>query len=124
MKNLIQNLWYSRSFSIIILSVSIIVFSYLFFSPQTLPDNIPHSDKYGHIIVFFCLSVLVYKCFNIAKRYQITLLVSYGVAVEGIQHFISYRSGGFYDVVADSIGVALFYLLILVPMINKLFTKS
>ena len=103
--------------------MSVIVFSYLFFSPQSLPDNIPHSDKYGHIIVFFCLSVLVYKCINIAKRYQITLLVGYGVAVECVQHFISYRSGGVDDVIADAIGVALFYILTLVPAFKRLFNK-
>ena len=123
MKNLIKNIWQSRPLSIAILSLSVIVFSYLFFSPQSLPDNIPHSDKYGHIIVFFCLSVLVYKCINIAKRYQITLLVGYGIAVECVQHFISYRSGGFDDVIADAIGVVLFYILTLIPAFKRLFNK-
>jgi len=119
-KHIIKNLWHSRLISIAILSLSIIGFSYLFFSPQSVPNNIPHSDKYGHIIVFFCLSILIYKCINIAKRYQITLIVGYGAAVEGIQHFISYRSGGIDDLIADIIGVVLFYLLTLIPACRKL----
>ena len=123
MTSVIHSLWQNRTFSLVILVISILVFSYLFFSPQSLPTNIPHTDKYGHIIVFFCLSILVYKCMNIARRYQIMLLVGYGIAVECVQHFIPYRSGGADDVVADAIGVILFYALTMLPVCRKLFNK-
>lgn len=124
MKSFFVSLWHNRRLSIFILITSIVVFSYLFFSKQSLPNDIPHTDKYGHIIVFFCLSILVYKCFDIKKRYQIIILVGYGVAVECIQHFISYRSGGVDDVIADAIGVSLFYLLVLIPSLKKLLTPQ
>jgi len=123
-KSFFVSLWHNRRLSIFILITSIVVFSYLFFSKQSLPNDIPHTDKYGHIIVFFCLSILVYKCFDIKKRYQIIILVGYGVAVECIQHFISYRSGGVDDVIADAIGVSLFYLLVLIPSLKKLLTPQ
>lgn len=124
MKSFIVSLWRSRRFSLFILTTSILVFSYLFFSKQSLPSDIPHTDKYGHIFVFFCLSILVYKCFSINRVYQILALVGYGIAVECIQHFISYRSGGVDDVIADAIGVALFYLLTLSPSFRKLLIKT
>jgi len=122
-KSLIQTLWQSRSFTVAILSISVVVFSYLFFSPQSLPADIPHSDKYGHILVFFCLSVLIYKCINVSRRYQILMLVSYGVLVECIQYYIPYRSGGLDDVIADALGVVLFYSLTLIPAVRALFNK-
>lgn len=121
--SVIRSLWQSRTLSLAILLISIIVFSYLFFSPQSLPSDIPHTDKYGHIIVFFCLSMLIYKCINIARRYQIAILVSYGIGVECIQYFIPYRSGGLDDVAADAIGVVLFYALTMLPTCRKLFDK-
>jgi VanZ family protein len=123
-KSFIVSLWHSRRFSLFILITSILVFSYLFFSQQSLPNDIPHTDKYGHIFVFFCLSILVYKCFEIKRIYQIVLLVGYGIAVECIQHFISYRSGGIDDVVADALGVSLFYLLTLIPSFRKLLIRD
>lgn len=123
MKSFIQNLWQSRALSLAVLLASILVFSYLFFSPQSLPTNIPHTDKYGHIIVFFCLSILIYKCINISRRYQILILISYGIAVECIQYFIPYRSGGLDDVIADGLGIVLFYLLTLIPTFRKLFNR-
>ncbi len=124
MASFISTLWHSRAFSLSILTISILVFSYLFFSQQSLPQNIPNSDKYGHIIVFFCLSVLIYKCFNIARIWQVLILVSYGIAVECVQHFIPYRSGGLDDVAADALGVALFYLLTLSPKFKAIFNQK
>ncbi len=120
----ISTLWHSRAFSLSILAVSIFVFSYLFFSQQSLPQDIPNSDKYGHIIVFFCLSVLIYKCFKIARIWQILILVGYGIAVECVQYYIPYRSGGLDDVIADALGVALFYLLTLNSSFRALFYRK
>jgi len=122
-KSLIQTLWQSRALTIAVLFISVALFSYLFFSPQSLPNNIPHSDKYGHILVFFCLSILIYKSINIKRIYQILILISYGIAVEWIQYYIPYRSGGFDDVIADGLGVVLFYSLTLIPAVRTLFNK-
>ncbi len=95
-----------------------IVFSYLFFSPQDLPKNIPNSDKIGHIIVFFFLALFMFKGTNLRRRTQMLILLSYGVIVECIQHFIPYRSGSFDDVIADAAGFLLFYLLTLISSIK------
>lgn len=60
---------------------------------------------------------------NISRRYQIFILISYGAAVECVQYYIPYRSGGFDDVIADGLGVILFYCLTLIPTFRKLFNK-
>jgi VanZ family protein len=122
-KSFMQKLWQSRGLSLALLLTSILVFSYLFFSRQSLPSDIPHTDKYGHILVFFCLSILIYKCINIRRRYQIVILIAYGIAVECVQYYIPYRSGGLDDVIADGLGVILFYCLTLIPTFRKLFNK-
>lgn len=123
MASFISSLWHNRTVSLSVLVISLLVFSYLFFSKQNLPD-IPNSDKYGHIIVFFCLSVLMYKCFKLSRIAQMIILIGYGIAVECVQHYIPYRSGGLDDVLADALGVILFYALTLFACIRALFNKS
>ena len=92
-----------------------VVCSYLFFSPQEIPVKISNADKLAHIMVFFSLSLLFFFSSELSRIRQIVLLFAYGITVEVIQHFISYRSGGFDDVLADGIGIVLFYLLTLIP---------
>jgi len=88
---------------------ALVICSYLFFSQQNVPSDIAHSDKYGHILVFFVLSLLLYLSWHKSVLVQVVLLTSYGIAVEVIQSYIPYRSGGIDDVIADVIGVALFH---------------
>jgi|GEM_PF-352083 len=90
--------------------LALVFCSYLFFSQQDVPTDIAHSDKYGHIIVFFGLSLLLYNSAAISRWAQMAILTSYGVAVEVIQSYIPYRSGGIDDVIADVIGILLFYV--------------
>jgi len=116
---IILKLWRNPLHFIGYLIAAVVVCSYLFFSPQNLPQNIPNSDKIGHIIVFFTLSLLLFKATNWRRPIQILALLGYGVLVECIQHFIPYRSGGIDDVVADAAGIVLFYLLTLIPAIRK-----
>jgi len=110
-KSLLNKLWNNPLHFLAYLIGAIVVFSYLFFSPQNLPQNIPNSDKVGHIIVFFVLGLLLFKATVLRRSKQIVILLSYGIVVECVQYFIPYRSGSIDDVVADSAGILLFYLL-------------
>jgi len=87
------------------------LFSVLFFTQQSVPQAIPNSDKIGHILVFFILALLLFKSVDFNRARQMVLLLSYGIGVEIIQHFIPYRSGSVADVIADAAGLLLFYLL-------------
>ena len=102
-------LWNKRKFFTIIFNATLIICCYLFFSQQSVPTNIAHSDKYGHILAFFTLSLLLHKSTALSIIKQIILLTCFGVAVAVIQSYIPYRSGGVDDVVADVIGILLFY---------------
>lgn len=113
MKKHMSKLWHNPMHFLAYLIGATLIFSYLFFSPQSLPQDIPNSDKIGHIIVFFFLALLMFKGTRLRRRTQMLILLSYGISVECIQHFIPYRSGSFDDVVADAAGFLLFYLLTL-----------
>ena len=70
-------------------------------------------DKINHIGAFFVLSFLgnmghKQSFFKIAA-----LLFLYGVFIELIQHFIPNRYLSGYDILADGLGIFLFYVLLL-----------
>ncbi|MDP2560036.1 VanZ family protein [Psychrobium sp. 1_MG-2023] len=119
MKRLIQSLWQNSALFRMALFSALVVFSYLFFSQQNIPQTIAHTDKYGHAIAFFVLSALLYKSRKFSRFSQITLLIGYGALVEIIQHFIPYRSASLADVAADAAGVLLFHLIALIPWVQK-----
>jgi len=110
-KSLLAKCWHSPLHFLFYFSGAIIVFSVLFFTQQSIPQGIPNSDKIGHIAVFFILALLLFKAVKFKRIWQILLLLSYGIGVECIQHFIPYRAGSLADVVADATGLLFFYLL-------------
>lgn len=118
LKIMIKKLWQNPTIFLAYLIVALTLFSYLFFSPQSIPTQIPNSDKIGHIVTFFVLGLLFFKASKLPRRYQILLLAAYGIAVECIQHFIPYRSGDINDVIADATGILLFYALTVLPFIK------
>ncbi|MCF6296831.1 MAG: VanZ family protein [Flavobacteriaceae bacterium] len=76
--------------------------------------NIKSSDKYLHIFAYFILSCVWY--FALQKKiknrnFRYTLIISiilYGILLEILQGGITnYRTGDFYDVIANTTGIAL-----------------
>ena len=93
------------------LAVTLVVVSYLVFSkPSYNINTIPHFDKIGHIGSFFVLSYLTYFAFKPRWYILAVVLAFYAVFIEMVQSQLSYRSASFADVVADMIGILLFYL--------------
>ena len=107
----------------IIFYLAVVVCCYLFFSHQNIPTEIAHSDKYGHILVFFTLALLLHCSTKFSTLQQIALLTSFGIAVEIVQLYIPYRSGSINDVVADFIGIILFHFGARL-LVKKLFTLT
>ena len=67
-------------------------------------------DKANHFIAFFTLSLLLNRASSTAHaRIRNALsLVAFGMLIEVIQAFLSYRSADYHDVIADSIGIIIF----------------
>ncbi|NRA82320.1 MAG: VanZ family protein [Gammaproteobacteria bacterium] len=106
---LINSLWNNKKFFSFIFYTALIVCCYLFFSQPAFNIDVAHSDKYGHIMVFFTLAMLLNRFSALRIKLQILLLTGFGISVEIVQSFIPYRSGSVDDVVADILGLLLFY---------------
>ena len=71
-----------------------------------------NSDKYGHFLVYFILSLCWLNVINkrphgiIANYIIIIILISYGIILEVLQDILTtYRQADLYDIVANSAGV-------------------
>ncbi|MCE9686307.1 VanZ family protein [Shewanella sp. AS16] len=94
------------------LAIAVLVISYLVFSRPNYPQNIPNLDKLGHLGSFFALAYLSYLAFR-PRWYLLSLaLTGYAVLIELVQSRLPYRSASAADVVADLVGITLFYFLL------------
>ncbi|MBN9298662.1 MAG: VanZ family protein [Filimonas sp.] len=81
-------------------------------------DKIPFFDKWVHIFLFCVLTYLLSMGFSYHKRGTaaiviLILTICYGVAMEFVQkYYIPNRSFDLMDIVADSVGAGIGYLLI------------
>lgn len=110
----IKRLSERNAFAIAILLTLFITFISLV-SLKGMPQiKLENSDKIGHSIAYFLLSLSWF--FALKKRFNnnliITFLISYGIIIEVLQEVLTtHRQGDFSDVLANSIGIILAYLL-------------
>ncbi|WP_082930786.1 VanZ family protein [Shewanella woodyi] len=91
------------------LIAALIAISYLVFSRPSYPQLIPHMDKVGHLVSFFCLSYLTYLAFKPRWVFLAITLACYAIFIELVQYWLPYRSASLADFAADMLGVLLFY---------------
>jgi len=79
-------------------------------TPLEYPVVSGFNDKLNHIFAFFVLSLLADFSFPENKFFPaiFLLLMSYGLGIEIIQHFLPYRMFSLLDVTADAVGIILF----------------
>lgn len=96
----------------------VVIYMSLIFYLSSIPGTyvttkISINDKILHIIEFFGLAFLLYRCFNTAenknvKKHEyllaIALAVLYAISDEFHQSFVPGRAADIIDVIADSIG--------------------
>lgn len=111
----------------LLLGLALLVVSYLALTPY--PDDLQEAvnDKLGHAIAFTLLALLVHASWphrHFDWRLALPLL-GYGIAIEGLQHFIPGRFPSLWDIVADGAGIGLYLLLLplLAPLIRNLSGK-
>lgn len=121
MLRLIKRLLERNAFAIAIFLTFFITFISLV-SLKGMPQiKLENSDKIGHSIAYFFLSLS--WIYALRKRFNniliITLLISYGIIIEILQEVLTtHRQGDFSDVLANSVGVILAYLLYQIIDIN------
>jgi len=68
-------------------------------------------DKSNHFIAFFTLFILLSCAYRLKESHKIILLFIFGVQIELVQHFLPPREASFLDIVADSVGILIGYIL-------------
>lgn len=98
-------------------------------SINTLVSNLPVklSDKSLHAMAYFVLAFCWFYAIYKSSRVRIStfvvalLTIAFGMVVEGLQgSFTSYREADVFDMLANSIGVFLAYLVFKLVLKNKL----
>ena len=114
MLRLIKRLLERNAFAIAIFLTLFITFISLVSLTGMPRIKLDNSDKIGHSLAYFMLSFSWF--FALKKRFNniliIALLISYGIIIEVLQEVLTtHRQGDFTDVLANSIGIILAYLL-------------
>nr|WP_275974934.1 VanZ family protein [Shewanella gaetbuli] len=92
------------------LLIAIVVISYLVFSKPNYPQTFEHMDKVGHVGSFFCLAFLAHYAFKPRWYYLFGQLTVYAIFIELVQSRLPYRSASLGDIIADLVGILLFFL--------------
>jgi len=74
--------------------------------------DFPNGDKVLHASAFFVLSFLLNRASSSIHRRirNMFSLLAFGILIEFLQSFTSYRTVSFWDVMADLVGILLFQL--------------
>ena len=97
--------------AILILSLMLVLF---FFIPSELSLLVMRKikiDTYGHIIGFFGLSWILIGLIKLPLINTVICLFFYSAITELSQYYLGFRSGEFFDFVADVVGISLFAIL-------------
>ena len=68
-------------------------------------------DTIGHLIGFFCLSLLLNSIFKFPLMTTVVCLTFYAALSEIGQYYLGFRNGEFRDFVADVVGILFFALM-------------
>ena len=107
--------WFDARLARLGLAVAVIAITVLALMPA---HEVPVSsgwDKLDHWTAFFTLSFLANHAFTRRPFWQIALaLVGYGISIEIAQSFTPDRDADAMDVVADSIGILIYGLILFI----------
>ncbi|WP_223267151.1 VanZ family protein [Polaribacter sp. IC073] len=84
--------------------------------------SISHLDKWQHCLAYFTLSLSwLFAVYKENKKYLIVFAcVVFGIIIEILQHTLTnYRTGDYFDVIANSLGVLIGLL-----VYNQVFKKN
>ena len=114
MLRLIKRLLERNAFAIAIFLTLFITFISLVSLKGMTQIKMENSDKIGHLLAYFLLSLSWF--FALKNKFNnfliIILLILYGIIIEVLQEVLTvHRQADFKDVLANSIGVILAYLL-------------
>lgn len=92
------------------LLLTVFMMGYLATMSSALPAVVDVSDKFLHGLAFFVLLFLVDFSWPKVGLIAVKLLsvFAYGVLIEGVQYFLSYREASWVDLMANVLGMGLY----------------
>jgi len=109
----------------VLLIMAAIIIIYVAATPRKISVVGNINDKVNHILAFYLLALLLDFSFPASafRATKMLLLIGYAVAVEIVQHFLSYRTFSLFDLGADAFALVVYRLslpwLKLVPLFRK-----
>jgi VanZ family protein len=96
---------------LLIILISLLILVPLFLIPSELKMEVLNNiqiDTVGHIIGFFGLTWVLVRVFKLPLLNTVICLFFYSGLTELSQYYLGFRSGEFFDFVADVVGISLF----------------
>lgn len=96
---------------LLIILISSLVLALFFFIPNELSIMFTQKiqiDTFGHVIGFFGLSWILIGLMKLPLINTVICLFFYSALTEIGQYYLGFRSGEFFDFVADVVGISLF----------------
>ena len=96
----------------VMLLIAVASILWLALTPNPPSSQLFDFDKLNHGVAFFVLAVLMEYAFPNLAGWAIKLLplVAFGLAIEMLQFWIGYRYFEWMDLVADGVGLLLFWI--------------
>jgi VanZ family protein len=99
---------------LLIILISLLILVPFFLIPSDLKMEVLNKiqiDTVGHIIGFFGLSWILVRLIKLPLVNTVICLFFYSALTELSQYYLGFRSGEFFDFVADVVGISLFAIL-------------
>ena len=85
--------------------------------------SVPHLTESGfflHLVAYLSLSALGYWAYRYSFTPILLVIIIYSMVLEGVQHYIPYRSFNYWDIVANLAGIFLFTVILYVDRKRRL----
>ncbi len=109
----------------VLLVAAVIIILYLATTHLKIPVVEDINDKVNHIFAFYVLALLLDFSFPTSpfRAKKVSALLSYGLAIEIVQYFLSYRTFSLFDLGADAFALVIYRIslpwLRLLPLLRK-----
>ena len=107
--------------------LTLLIVSYLAFAPNEYTVEISTWDKLNHFVAFLVLAILLDLSYPKTPfhNWKFGSLYIYGVVIELVQWFLPTRDFSVWDIVADTCGLTIYWLLsVSLPHWQKVITDS
>jgi len=123
---MIHRIMKKKYYKVLFFITAFVVFVLAIVPNDQIELGIDNADKVKHFTAFFVLSLLLNRASStIAHRLRnMGALIGFGISIEVIQLFFPARESSIEDIIADSVGILVFQLLLSVFRLFRLRLKK